>query len=196
MFVTFEGPEGSGKSTAIRAVADLIGCSCLITREPGAGDVGRRVREILLEGEAIDARCELFLFLADRAQHVASVIRPSLERGEVVLCDRHADSTIVYQGYGRGLDLDWLRELNSYATDGLKPDLTLLLDIEPELGLARVADKDRLDNESIEFHRRVRQGFLYEAQREPDRWTILNAANRPDVVADAAAQAIFARMNS
>lgn len=196
MFVTFEGPEGSGKSTAIRAIAAALKVPCLVTREPGAGDVGRRVREILLEGETIDPRCELFLFLADRAQHVSAIIRPALDRGEVILCDRHADSTIVYQGYGRGLKLDWLRELNRYATNELKPDLTLLFDLDPEIGLARVTDKDRLDRESLDFHQRVREGFLAEAKREPQRWTILDAAQSPQQVANDALNAILARMNS
>jgi dTMP kinase len=196
MFVTFEGPEGSGKSTAIRAIAEALPVPCLVTREPGAGEVGRRIREILLEGEAIDPRCELFLFLADRAQHVASTILPALKDGKVVLCDRHADSTIVYQGYGRGLNLDWLRELNQYATNDLKPDLTLLFDLDPEVGLARVTDKDRLDNEALDFHQRVRDGFRTEAEREPQRWTILNAAQSPQEVANDALNAILARMNS
>jgi len=196
MFVTFEGPEGSGKSTAIRNVAESLEVPCLITREPGAGEVGRRIREILLEGESIDSRCELFLFLADRAQHVASTILPALGDGKVVLCDRHADSTIVYQGYGRGLDLDWLRKLNQYATNELKPDITLLFDLDPVVGLARVTEKDRLDNEALDFHQRVREGFLKEAEREPHRWTILNAAQSPQEVANDALKAIRARMNS
>lgn len=196
MFVTFEGPEGSGKSTAIKTVATALGRPCITTREPGAGDVGRRIRELLLEGEAIDPRCELFLFLADRAQHIGAIIRPALDLGEIVLCDRHADSTVVYQGYGRGLDLDWLRSLNAYATDGLKPDLTLLFDIDPEIGLARVSEKDRLDRESLDFHQRVRGGFLKEASREPGRWTILNASESPEAVAAAAVKAIVERMKS
>ncbi len=196
MFVTFEGPEGSGKSTAIRTLAATSGWNCLCTREPGAGEVGRRIRELLLEGETIDARCELFLFLADRAQHVSSIIRPAMNRGDVILCDRHADSTVVYQGYGRGLDLDWLRSLNQFATGGLKPDLTLLFDLSPEVGLARVTNKDRLDRESLEFHHRVREGFLAEAAREPDRWIILNASDSAEAVALAAVNAIKERMNS
>jgi dTMP kinase len=195
MFMTFEGPEGGGKSTLIRALADSLeaeGHQVVVTREPGAA-AGGAIREILLHGESLDPKTELFLFLADRAQHVSSVIRPALVRGAWVLCDRHADSTIVYQGYGRGLDLEHLREWNRYATGGLKPDVTFLLDIDPSAGLARIASKDRLDSEPIDFHKRVRDGFLSEARLEPDRWAILDASADPQAVLKQAQDSLASR---
>jgi len=199
VFVTFEGPEGAGKSTAIQAVAESLrasGRSVVVTREPGAGSVGVRIRQILLDPdiEAMSARCELFLFLADRAQHVAHLIGPALAEGSIVLCDRFSDSTLVYQGYGRGLDLDELRTLNRIATAGLEPELTLLIDVPAEVGLARVSQKDRLDGEPIEFHRRVRDGFLAEAAREPGRWRILDGSQCPEAVARVALDTITAKL--
>ncbi len=192
MFVTFEGPEGGGKSTLIRGLAEALrseGLDVLVTREPGAGEIGKSIREILLHGEQLDPKAELFLFLADRAQHVAAVIRPSLDKGVCVLCDRHADSTIVYQGYGRGLDLDLLRAWNQFATGGLTPDVTFLLDLDPSLGLGRIASKDRLDSEPVEFHNMVRAGFLAEAKLAPERWIVLDAGMPPeDVLQQARAQ--------
>ena len=185
MFVTLEGPEGAGKSTVQGLLASRLrglGREVLTTREPGAGDVGRAVREVLLHGGDLEPLTELFLFLADRAEHVAKTIVPALKRGAVVLCDRHADSTVVYQGYGRGLDVEKLRELNAMATQGLKPDVTLLLDIDPAFGLQRTQDKDRLDSEPIEFHHRVRLGFLSEAKREPNRWRVVDASRSPEEV--------------
>ncbi len=187
MFVTLEGPEGAGKSTVQSLVAErlrLEGREVLTTREPGAGEVGRAVREILLHGGTLEPLTELFLFLADRAEHVAKTIRPALDRGEIVLCDRHADSTVVYQGYGRGLDIERLRDLNSLATLGLSPDLTLLLDLDPAVGLARAKGADRLDKEPLEFHQRVRDGFLKEAAHEPDRWRVIDAGQPVETVAE------------
>jgi dTMP kinase len=143
------------------------------------------VREILLHGGALEPVTELFLFLADRAEHVAKTVAPALARGAIVLCDRHADSTVVYQGYGRGLDLERLRELNALATAGLKPDLTILLDLEPSVGLARATGSDRLDREPLEFHVRVRNGFLQEAAREPHRWRVIDAGQPRDSVVEA-----------
>ena len=187
MFVTLEGPEGSGKSTVVQMLAERLrgsGLDVLTTREPGAGEVGQAVRQILLHGESIEPLTELFLFLADRSEHVAKTVRPALARGQVVLCDRHADSTVVYQGYARGLDLARLRSLNELATGGLKPDLTLLLDLDVKTGIARTQDKDRLDNEPIEFHERVRAGFLAEADLEPGRWKVVDASRPLDEVVE------------
>lgn len=147
---------------------------------------------MLLHGEDLEPVTELFLFLADRHQHVASIVRPALERGLVVLCDRHADSTVVYQGYGRGLDLGLLRQLNLVATDNLRPDVVLLLDLPVEVGLARVKDKDRLDAEPIEFHNKVRAGFLAEAAREPKRWRTIDATQSPEQIAAQAWEALSA----
>lgn len=193
MFVTFEGPEGAGKSTVIDLVAGRLrseGKTVVTTREPGAGEFGRAVREILLHGGSLEPLTELFLFLADRAEHVAKTVRPALARGEVVLCDRHADSTVAYQGYGRGLDVDRIRALNETATGGLKPEVTLLLDIDVVVGLARAKGTDRLDRESVEFHERVRAGFRAEAEREPDRWRIIDASLPVEAVAEQCLSAI------
>ncbi|AIE84163.1 dTMP kinase [Fimbriimonas ginsengisoli] len=188
MFITFEGPEGAGKSTALRAVAERLreaGRAVLTTREPGAGEFGGRIREILLHGDEMPAESELFLFLADRASHVRRVIRPALERGEWVLCDRYADSTLVYQAYVRRLDADFVRRANRFATGGLVPDRTFLLDLDPEIGLARLTSRDRLDAQPIEFHRAVRAGFLNLASEEPHRWRILDASSDPKIVIEA-----------
>lgn len=196
MFVTFEGPEGAGKSTAIRLVAaelERSGHRVLTTREPGAGDVGQSIRDILLHGEDLEPNAELFLFLADRSQHIAQIVKPAIAEGKVVLCDRHADSTVVYQGYGRGLNLNQLRAWNLYATQGLVPDLTLLLDIAAEKGLERVTDRNRLDGQPLAFHLRIRDGFLKEAQLEPNRWQIVNADASADSVAAECLAAIRAR---
>lgn len=197
MFVTFEGPEGAGKSTVLRTVASSLrsaGRGVIETREPGAGAFGERVREWLLHGEAMTPRAELMLFLADRAEHVARVVRPALKRGDVVLCDRHADSTVVYQGYARGLDLDFLREANAFATDGLKPDLTFLLDLPADVGLARAKGGDRLDAEPLEFHEQVRNGFLSEAAKEPERWRVIDATQSVDHVTQQVLDAIRPRL--
>ncbi|MBX7134077.1 MAG: dTMP kinase [Fimbriimonadaceae bacterium] len=192
-FITFEGPEGAGKSTALTALAERltqVGHKVVVTREPGATEFGRQVRDLLLHGENLPPRSELFLFLADRANHVQNLIRPALNEGAIVLCDRYADSTVVYQGYARGLDIERLRELNAFATDGLVPDLTLLFDLDPELGLSRLTNKDRLDKEGIDFHRRVREGFKQEAAREPGRWVTLDASQPPEEVLCAAWEAV------
>lgn len=197
MFITFEGPEGAGKSTAIRSLADRLaqqGHQVEVTREPGAGDFGRAVRTLLLQSQAMSPKAELFLFLADRAEHVQSVVRPALAQGKIVLCDRHADSTVVYQGYARGLDVSTLKNLNAIATDGLRPDLILLLDLPADVGLARITDKDRLDSEPLEFHQKVRKGFLQEAALEPERWQIIDANQAPENVSEACYQAITKRL--
>ncbi len=188
MFVTFEGPEGAGKSTALAIIAERLrarGHSVLTTREPGAGELGKSIRQILLHGEDLDPKSELLLFLADRANHVSSVIRPALEEGTLVLCDRFADSTLVYQAYARGLDETFARAGNAFATGGLVPDLTLLFDIDPSIGLSRLQTKDRIDSQSLDFHYKVREGFLREAARDSSRWRIIDAsADKDSVVSD------------
>lgn len=211
MFVTFEGPEGAGKSTALRTIAAKLeesGHGVLTTREPGGGPLGRRIRQMLLEEGQVSPETELLLFLADRANHVETIIRPALAEGKVVLCDRHADSTIVYQGYARGLDLEFLRAGNRFATKGLVPDLTLLFDLDPVVGLGRLniveenlfgadekrRDVNRLDREPIEFHQKVRDGFLKLAQNEPGRFIILNAEKAPSELAEDAFQEILRRL--
>ena len=197
MFITFEGIEGSGKSTALTLLAQELerrGFDVLRTREPGGCGLGRAIRPILLDARtrSLNMRAELYLFLADRAQHVAEVIRPALEAGQIVLCDRYTDSTLAYQGYGRGLDPEKLRRINEMATGGLVPDLTLLMDLPVGLGLERaglrnqrlgtVLSEGRFDAESMDFHERVRQGYLALAEEEPQRIACINAEQRPEDV--------------
>ncbi len=197
MFISFEGIEGSGKSTAQRLLAEHLqglGYDPLLTREPGGCALGRSLRPILLDARTrgLSSRAELYLFLADRAQHVAEVIRPALEAGQTVLCDRYADSTLAYQGYGRGLDPEHLRRINDMATGGLMPDLTLLLDLPVHCGLERaglrnreegtVLSEGRFDAESLEFHERVPQGYRSLAAEEPERFAIIDAAQPPEDV--------------
>lgn len=187
--MTVEGPDGAGKSTLCAALSERFradGLEVLLTREPGDGPVGPAIREILLTGETIDSWTEVFLFLADRRQHVERIIRPALDRGACVLCDRYVDSTIVYQGYGRDLPVEQLRKLNHLATAGLMPQATLLLDLPADEGLARVAEKNRLDNEPLQFHMRIREGFLAEARRDPGRFVVLDARESPESVAEKA----------
>ncbi len=190
MFITFEGIEGAGKSTAIAAVADALekrGFRVLLTQEPGGCALGRTLRALLLDQKSVIAsRAELFLFLADRAQHVAEVVRPALAQGVFVLCDRYADSTLAYQGYARGLDLASLRLLSAEAAGGLEPDMTLLLDLPVEEGLARArrrnerlgtaSSEGRFDAESLAFHAKVRSGFLAIAGEEPGRVRIVDSS--------------------
>lgn len=188
-FITLEGIEGAGKSSLAKGLAGKISeknIPVLLTREPGDGPVGAQIREILLHGEHLDAWTETFLFLADRRQHVINVIKPALEEGVWVICDRFADSTIVYQGYARGLSIEKLRELNALVIGDCIPDLTFLLDVRPEVGLSRVQNKDRLDCEPMEFHVRVREGFLSEAKHDESRWVIINSeASETEVLENA-----------
>ena len=189
-FIAFEGPEGGGKSTQLRMVAALLAAHNiphLLTREPGGTAIGEQIRAILLgvENRAMVARTEVFLLLAARAQHIAEVIAPALERGETVLCDRFAGATFAYQGYGRGLPLDELQRLQTFAAGALVPDLTLLFDLPVEIGLARrqvAGDVNRLDAAGLDFHRRVRDGYLALAAADPTRWERIDAAAPLDMV--------------
>ena len=184
MFITFEGPEGSGKTSQIGMVADHLraqGLTVITTREPGGTPIGDQIRACLhdVANTAMAAETEVLLYAASRAQLVRELIRPALVAGYVVLCDRFADSTMAYQGYGRGLDRGQLRLLTAVATGGLQPDLTILLDIDVERGLARRADNaeemNRLDLETVAFHQQVRQGYHQLAALEPDRWRVIDA---------------------
>ncbi len=187
MFITFEGPEGGGKSTQILLLAERLrrqGYGVVLTREPGGTAIGDQIRDVLHDtaNTAMSPTAELLLYSASRAQHVAEVIRPALAAGQVVLCDRFADSSMAYQGFGRGLDRAMLAALTAIATGGLTPDLTLLLDLDVEHGLARRAERgeemNRLDLEAVGFHQRVRAGYHALAAAEPARWVSLDA-DRP-----------------
>lgn len=189
-FITFEGPEGGGKSTQIHRLAATLaehGYVVWTTREPGGTRVGEMIRPILLRRDQtrMTPWSEALLFTAARAQHVEEVIRPRLARGELVLCDRYTDSTLAYQGYGRGLDLDTLRRLQAQATGGLQPGLTILLNLPVATGLSRIpgAARDRLDRETATFHERVRAGYQEMAAADPRRWREVDAAADEDEVA-------------
>lgn len=194
-FITFEGPEGGGKSTHVRELADQLrseGKSVLLTREPGGTRLAELIRALVRE-EVDDppvTRSEVLLFLAARAQVVANVIKPALARGEWVICDRFADSTFAYQGYGRGIDVQLLKFMNDFATEGLVPDLTLLLDVPPEVSRDRLAARqaatatsaDRIEQAGEMFHRRLRAGFLELAKLEPNRFVVIDSSGSREEV--------------
>lgn len=182
LFITFEGVEGCGKSTQAKALGRKLrreGIPTILTHEPGDTPLGKEIRLILKKRRtnAPSAITELLLFAASRAQLVTEIIRPNLEEGKVVLCDRFADSTLAYQGYGRGIDLTTIETINALAIQGLKPDLIILLDLLPESGLARRQAKrfDRFEQEGLDFHRRVRDGYLKLATRDPKHWLVIDA---------------------
>lgn len=194
-FISFEGMDGSGKTTQVMQTADYLrghGYDVLLTREPGGTPLGDRVRELLLTDKstsAINFRSELLLFCASRAQLVDDVIRPHIERGGIVICDRYIDSSIAYQGYGHGLDLDAVVQVIKFATGHLLPDITLYLDITPQEGLKRRAAAslfgdalDRIDNMALEYHHRVYQGYTELGQSETERWVRIDAAQSPEQV--------------
>ena len=204
LFVTFEGGEGTGKSTQIERLARRVralGADPFVTREPGGTPLGERIRSLLLDPtEQPSAMTEVLLMEASRAEHVANAVRPALEQDRVVLCDRYADSTLAYQGAGRGIDATLLASLNRAATGGLSPELTLLYDLEPSIGIERrqnaTRNLDRLDRESIEFHRRGRERFLYLARAEPRRFVVLDATLHPDRLEAMGWEAIVSRWTS
>lgn len=196
-FVTFEGGEGAGKSTQLARLAARLAAADVphqLTKEPGGTAAGDQIRAALLDPTLeIEPLAEFLLYSASRAQLVREVLWPALERGEVVVCDRYAESTLAYQGYGRGLPLEFLQRVTAEATGGLTPALTVLLDIDPEVGLARVAQRgatDRLERADLKFHRRLRAGFLTLAGQEPQRWLVLDATRS----ADELEQKIWARV--
>lgn len=189
LFITFEGPDGCGKTTQMKLLAEYLekkGEEVVLTREPGGKGLGEKVREILLnyDGEVSD-RCESFLFLADRAQNIDIIVNPAVKAGKIVLCDRHIDSTVAYQGYGRGLDIERINMLNNLATNGKKPDLTFVFDVDVDTSMKRVGkEKDRMESAGIDFHNRVRQGYLELAKQEPNRIKVIDATKSIEEIHD------------
>jgi dTMP kinase len=201
LFIAFEGGEGVGKSTQVDRLAGWLrdrGHDVVVTREPGGTELGAQVRDVLLTSTApIAPRAELLLYCADRAQHVDAVIRPSLARGRVVISDRYVDSTLAYQGGGRDLPDQDVLAVAHFATGGLAPDLTVLLDLDPAVGLQRAARRsapDRLEAAAPQFHHAVRTAFLALAGQDPDRYVVLDAATGEDEVADAVRAAVLPRL--
>ena len=191
MFITLEGIEGSGKTTQIQTITrylTTVGVDCLTTREPGGTPIGSQIRSVLLhpDNAALAPTAEMLLYVADRVQHLETVVRPALAAGKVVVCDRYFDATLVYQGYARGLDRDMICQFHQLACQGMMPDFTLLLDLAPETGLDRAwsrihaddahARESRFETEALAFHRRVRDGYLELARREPQRFAVIDAA--------------------
>lgn len=196
-FIVFEGGEGAGKSTQSAALADYLqarGHEVLCTREPGGTPAAEAIRKVLLDpaNAGLDDRAEALLFAAARGDHAARVIRPALERGEIVISDRYLDSSVAYQGVARGLGAERVAELSLWATGGLVPDLTIVLDVDPALGLARVVGPDRLESEPLEWHARVRQGFLDIAAAAPDRYLVLDGSRPAEDLAVEIAVAVSA----
>jgi dTMP kinase len=209
MFITLEGIEGSGKTTQLPRIRDFLvarGVDCVITREPGSTVAGRRIRSILLDPESRDLspKAELLLYFADRADHIAHVIQPALAAGKTVVCDRYVDATIAYQGVARGLGAALVESLHRILLDDLKPDLTLLFDLSPEVSLRRAfgamasgdrsADESRFETEARAFHDKVRAGYLELARREPGRYRVIDAAADPKQVGSAVTAVIAAAM--
>jgi dTMP kinase len=204
VFITFEGPEGSGKTTQVRLLSQYLtgrGLNVLQLREPGSTPIGDQIRDVLhdMKNQAMDARAELLLYSASRAQLVAQVIRPHLDAGGIVITDRFADSTMAYQGYGHGLDLNVLRQITQFATGGLKPDLTLYLDLDPSDGLARRNNNNeewnRMDALALDFHRRVREGYDKLLAAEPERWVRIDANQTIDAVHEAIRAVVEERLS-
>ena len=200
VFVTFEGPEGAGKSTQIGMLARRLesqGVAHVLTREPGGTPVADQLRRILADSEdgSIDARTELLIVLAARSHHVEQVIRPALAEGKLVICDRYTDSTVCYQGAGRGIDRDTIGLLNEYATHGLAPDLTFLIDVDPTVGLARLAQSqrklDRFEREGADFHRRVREAYRELAAETPQRFVVLPGDREAERISEDVFQALW-----
>jgi dTMP kinase len=191
LFISFEGGEGAGKSTSVRSVREYLYAvgvdDVVLTREPGSGQVGQAIRELVLGAgdTGLADRAEVLLFAADRAQHVQQVVRPALQRGAVVLCDRYLDSSVAYQGHARAMGVQEVRAVSMWASDGLLPDLTVLLDLDPRVGLARAAERgqvDRIERLGLAFHTQVRDGLLAAAELEPDRFRIVDANSTPEEV--------------
>ena len=204
MFITLEGPEGSGKTTAVEATVKKLqemGYEIVRTREPGGTPIAEQIRNVILDkaNTAMDERTEALLYAASRRQHLVEKVWPALKEGKIVICDRYLDSSLAYQGGARGLGIDEVLNVNLFATENTWPDLTLLFDIKPEVGLARInANSDRevnrLDLEKIDFHNKVRESFLALAKRFPDRYVIIDASMDREEVAKATMEAILSRL--
>ena len=177
IFITIEGVEGSGKSVQAKLLVDWlkeIGFNPILTVEPGGTDIGEDIRELLLSDSDIDGVTELFLYLADRREHIVKVILPALRKGKTVVSDRYYDSTFAYQGGGRGIDRNWIENLMNKVVRNVVPDITFLIDVSPELGLSRIKGKDRIEKEEINFHKRVREEYLNRAKRFPERINVID----------------------
>lgn len=196
IFITLEGPDGSGKTTALHTIAQRLQEQTqrmvVTTREPGGSPIAEKIREIILDPghTEMDARTEALLYAASRRQHLVEKVVPVLAKGGIILCDRFVDSSIVYQGYARGIGAEGIRSINGFAIGALMPDLTLLLDVSAEVGLARIRSSEagreynRLDQEALSFHQEVRQGYLRLAEEEPQRITVIDAGREPQTVAE------------
>jgi len=203
MFITLEGPEGSGKTMQLPKLAEFLskrGFDVFTTREPGGTSISEQIRTVLhnLENKEMNPRTEILLFQASRAQLVEQVIRPHLDKGGIVLSDRYADSTLAYQGYGHQVDIESLRVLVSFATGGLKPDLTILLDVDVEIGLRRKELKgewNRLDAYNLDFHQRVRRGYQQLVRDDPGRWVVIDASQSPKQVQDDIRRVVAERLH-
>ncbi len=197
MFITLEGIEGSGKTTQIPYIVDFLnqnGRACVVTREPGGTQIGEKIRSILLDSTscAMDPLTELLLYMADRAQHLHELVYPAIRAGKTVVCDRFFDATVVYQGYARGLDVEWIKSLHRLILNDIRPDLTLLLDLPPEIGLSRAwkavhsgdrtAGETRFEQEAITFHQKVREGYLTLSLAEPERFSVIDASQTQENV--------------
>jgi dTMP kinase len=204
MFITIEGPEGSGKTTAVdTAVKELekMGYQIVRTREPGGTPIAEQIRNVILDKNnvAMDQRTEALLYAASRRQHLVEKVWPALKEGKIVICDRYLDSSLAYQGGARGLGVDNILQVNSFATEGTFPDLTLLFDIDPQLGLARIAansnrEVNRLDLEKIDFHNKVRNTFLELAKRYPERYVVIDASQSREEVAKKTLEVMLSRI--
>lgn len=204
MFITLEGPEGSGKTTAVEAAVKKLqemGYEIVRTREPGGTPIAEQIRNVILDkgNTAMDSRTEALLYAASRRQHLVEKVWPALKEGKIVICDRYLDSSLAYQGGARGLGIDNVLNINLFATEDTWPDLTLLFDIKPELGLARISanserEVNRLDLEKLDFHNKVRESFLSLAKRYPDRYVIIDASQSREEVARATMEAILSRL--
>ncbi len=200
-FIAFEGGEGAGKSTQEALLAQALaerGYRVLRTREPGGTPAGEAIRHVVLSPQfaGLDVRAEALLFAASRGEHVARVIRPALDRGEIVVCDRYLDSSVAYQGYGRSLGARRVRDLSLWATGNLVPDLTVVLDVNPEIGLSRLTNPDRLEAEPLAYHETVRSAFLELAAEEPDRYLVLDANQDVDGLAATIAAVVLSRVEA